>query len=412
MYRKLMIAMCAAVLLSLLGSGPTFASKGVPTWETAFDPGTYLTGTFHIVHSLEEFKGELFAVAGDPGWFGWDENSLQAGQIFHSPDGKNWTPASELGFGLGTTEDDCGPNYYDTAWDMTVFQEKIYVLPFETCYLRPGVILRSSDGQSWESVATTEEFGLTWTDEFGTFFNQFHKLGVFKGMLYASSDSWNPAAQLNTSYIYRSATGDPGTWERVIGFPEWGGPGSFHVFKGALYVASDGIWRFSDPDWIEVPEQIWRTYDGVNWEMVVGDGFGNPGTDGLGGFADYKGYLYVGVGTYEGGGGQIWRSKTGGIGSWEEVVADGFGNPLDDKIDGLVVYLGDLYAYTVNWTEGGRMFRTKDGKAWESINEPGWGTPTFFTTHQESDQVVFKDDLYVGVIGLKGVVLKLAHPDK
>jgi hypothetical protein len=118
----------------------------------------------------------------------------------------------------------------------------------------------------------------------------------------------------------------------------------------------------------------------------------------------------VGVGTYEGGGGQIWRSADGR--QWEPVVLNGFGNPLDDKIDGLVVYLGDLYAYTVNWEEGGSVFRTKEGIAWERVNEPGWGNVTFATSQHEAAQVVFKDDLYMGVIAPQGVLLKLVHPAK
>ena len=202
--------------------------------------------------------------------------------------------------------------------------------------------------------------------------------------------------------IFRSPTGDSGTWQEVIDFPGWNFPGSFQVFKGALYVASD--WVFT-PSWEPAPDQIWRTYDGVNWEMVVGDGFGNLPIDDLGGFAEYKGYLYVGEGIDAVHGGQIWRSKDGL--KWDPVIMDGFGNPLNEKIDGLVVYQGELYAYTVNWTEGCSVFRTKDAKSWELVNEPGWGNPTYATSHLTSAQAVFKGDLYMGVIGPQGVLLKM-----
>lgn len=408
MFRKMMIATCIILALSLLGSGLATAGNSLPTWETVFDPAAYIPGDFHLVHSIEEYKGDLYAVAGDPLWFG-QEFRESAGQIFRSPDGKNWEPASELGFGLGAVPDPfCGNNYYDTSWDLTVFQDKLYMLPYETCYLRPGVILRTSDGKTWESVATTEEFGLSWTFDGVTSYGQFHKFGVFNGMLYADIDYYDPVAEFTASGIWRSPNGNPGTWERVINFPGWGGPGEFHLFKGALYVASDGV--FTPPTWEFAPEQIWRTFDGVNWEMVVGDGFGNPGTDGLGGFADYKGYLYVGVGIPGGDGGQIWRSQDGV--KWESVIMDGFGNPLDEKVDGLIVYLDRLYAYTLNWTEGGSVFSTQDGKNWDRASEPGWGNPTYATTHLNSDQAVFKDELYMGVIGPQGVLLKMLHPDE
>jgi hypothetical protein len=402
MFRKMLFVVCVITILSLMGSGQAFAKKDVlPTWETAFDPGPDMLGTY-FVHSVEEFKGDLYTVAGS-GWFG--EDPVTAGRLFRSPDGKNWEPATDLGFGLGVTEDDCSPNYYDTSWDMIVFQEQLYLLPFDNCYLRPGVILRSSDGTNWETVVTAEELGKSWYD---TWYGQFHKLAVFKGMLYANMDYYDPVTEFTASNIYRSPNGDPGTWEEVINFPGWGYPGTFHTFKGALYVASDGI--YTPPDWEEAPEQIWRTFDGMNWEMVVGDGFGNPGTDGLGAFADYKGYLYVGAGTYEGNGGQIWRSKDGL--HWDPVILDGFGNPLDEKIDGLVVYEGELYAYTVNWSQGCSVYRTKDAKSWERANEPGWGNSQFATSHHTADQVVFKDDLYMGVVGVDGVLLELVHPDK
>lgn len=411
MFHKWVIALSLAAILSLFGGGQTFASYALPSWETAFDPGPYMPGSAYIVNSVEEYKGNLYIVAGDPGWFySEDDPRISAGQVFRSPDGKSWQPASDLGFGLGAVEDACGTNYYDTAQDMTVFNNQIYVLPFDSCYTRPGPILRSSDGDTWESVTTTEEFGLTWTDGDIAFYGQFHKFGLYKGMLYASIDSFDPVTQFTTSFIYRSPNGNPGTWQKVIEFPGWGWPGSFQEFKGALYVASDG--RYLAPDWERLPEQIWRTYDGLNWEAVVADGFGNPGIESIGGFAEYKGYLYIGDGVYgiEGYAGQVWRSQDGL--NWESVVMDGFGSPGDVKVDGLVVYLGDLYAYTVNWDEGGSVFRTSDAVTWERVSEPGWGNPTFATSHLQSDQAVFHDDLYMGVVGMQGVLLKLPHPNQ
>ena len=105
MYRKLMIAMCAAVLLSLLGSGPTFASEGhSPTWETAFDPGLSF-GPYYLIHAVEEYQGDLYAVAGDPGWFDFDqecsERQYHLARYFARRMVKNWRAASEPGFELG-----------------------------------------------------------------------------------------------------------------------------------------------------------------------------------------------------------------------------------------------------------------------------------------------------------------------
>jgi hypothetical protein len=73
----------------------------------------------------------------------------------------------------------------------------------------------------------------------------------------------------------------------------------------------------------------------------------------------------------EEGGAQIWRSKDGL--AWEPVSLEGLLSANDVKIDGLDVYDGELYAHTVNWTDGSSVFRTKDAITWERVNEPGWG---------------------------------------
>jgi len=417
MFRKIFFAVCALTILSLVTYGLTLAAGDLPTWETAFDPGPYLPDG-HFVNAVEVYKGSLYSVAGTfsaPGSYG---------QVFGSPDGKTWQKASDIGFGLGATQDG---NYYDTSWDMIVFQDRLYVLPFDWDYLRPGVILRSTGMPSvegkltWEIAASTDELSnaYDWAGVPG-YIGQFHKLAVFNDMLYVSLDTYDSENGLLICEIFSSPNGNPGTWIKVIDFPGWNWPGTFQQFKDALYVASDGVFtpNNTDPYAEPAPEQIWRTYDGVNWEMVVGDGFGNPGTDGLGGFAEYKGYLYIGASTnaddipVEGdpSWAQVWRSKDGK--QWEPVTIQGLGS-FDQKIDGLVVYQGKLYAHAVNWWTGGcSVFQTKDSIIWERANEPGWGNIDYWASHHTADQVVFKDELYMGVYGWNGVLLKMVHPDK
>ncbi len=414
MFHQLRKVIYLVVVLSLLAAG-TASANGLPTWVTAFDPGPYLmpdpeTGEVsYFVHSVEEFKNDLYIVAGNPGWF----TGVQGpGRVFRSPDGMSWEPVTVLGFGLGSVEDECGTNYYDTTWDMTVFQNMLYMLPFDGCYTRPGMILRSSDGVNWESVADTAELGSVWGLEWGAAYHgQFHKFGVFKGMLYVDMDNFYSETNQQDLKIFRSPTGDPGTWEEVADFPDWGSPGSFQTFKGGLYVASDGIYVYdADNDiWNQLSDQIWRSFDGLTWEKVA-DGFGNAGVTTLGGMLDYKGYLYAGAGYYTGTGSQIWRSQDGL--QWEPVMMDGFGNPNNEKIDGFGIYLGKLYAYAVNWTDGGSVYRTQDAQTWEQASELGWGNPNYYCTHHISDQVVFKDEFYMGVLGPQGVLLKMPHPDK
>jgi hypothetical protein len=268
--------------------------------------------------------------------------------------------------------------------------------------------MRTSNGQDWETVVTAEDLGITWSFEDLTFYGQFHKFSAFQGMLYVNIEYFDPVAEFTESAIYRSPHGDPGTWEKVIAFPGWGYGGTFHVFNGALYEGSDYV--YTPPDWELAPEQIWRTFDGTNWEMVVGDGFGNPGSDGLGAFADYKGYLYVGAETGEAGGAQIWRSPDGL--TWERINLEGLLSIDDFKVDGLNVYLGQLYAHINNEVDGVKVIRTKDGSSWQIANVGGFGNPDWWASHHTADQTIFKDELYMGMLGYHGVLLKMVHPDK
>ena len=400
MSRKLMFVLSFLTIFGLLANESAYAKKtDPPTWVEVFNPGMAGFSDGHLVNAVEVFKNELFAVV-----FGYNDGY---GQLFRSQDGVNWAPATEGGFGLGAVANDAcwtTENMYDTMWDMAVFHNELYLLPYDDCYVRPGQILRSGDGENWETV-TSDAFGVK--EAYNLIYEaEFHKLAEFQGMLFVGLDYYKAETDETVSEVWRSASGDPDTWEKVMEFPGWYWPGTFQVFEGALYIGSDGVYEDGTfAPWNPLPEQIWRTFDGVTWEMVVADGFGNSGSDGLGGFADYKGYLYIGVGTYEGNGGQIWRSPDGL--AWEPVELTGFGNPNNDKIEGFITYQGKLYAYTGDYNEGCYVYSSKDGDIWTLVNEPGWGNPGNWTSHHTAAQAVFKGDLYIGVFGWTGGIVKL-----
>jgi hypothetical protein len=396
MLRKIWFLICVIAILSLSGGGLASAQSGYLQWEKVFDPketmdyGHYEDGDIVLwVNSVEEFKNELFITVG----------AVEGGgQVWHSPDGKNWQPAAERGFGFGLISNDCGENYYTTSWDMVTFKNKLYVMPQDWNYCLPGQVLRTADGVNWENVTQADFFS-----EGTAYPGQFIKMTVFNGMIYIAEDY-----NLLDIRIWRSTSGDAGTWQSAGQFSGWGWPGTMFAFKGALYIASDSV--YSD-DFTPMPSQIWRSYDGVTWEEVVSDGFGSEASYGLGSFAEKNGYLYVGVGTSDGvHGGQIFRTQDGK--HWEPVELFGFGNPLNEKFDGIVTYKNMLYAYSLNWTEGCQVYASKDGLNWAQVNESGWGDSTNWTSHLGADQVVFKDELYLGVFGQFGGLMKLLHPQK
>jgi hypothetical protein len=190
--------------------------------------------------------------------------------------------------------------------------------------------------------------------------------------------------------LRRSRNGDPGTWEEVVVFPGWNDIASFATFKGALYASS---WLVPGEEEI-LPAQVYRSFDGVTWEPVTLDGFGDPGNIATLSFGQKDSYLYLGMGN--GNGGQIWRTKDGM--NWKVVNQDGLGNP-NNLAFGFVTYQDLLYAYSGNLTDGCTVYSSRNGLHWVPANEPGWKNPANQMVRTDKARVIFKGDLYIGVSG-------------
>jgi hypothetical protein len=376
------------------------------TWAITFDPtkdsGSAWTFPSYTIMAIEPFNGNMYVAVGDL------NDADGTVQVFRSVDGKHWEVVSEPGLGTGyqTIADKEIP--LSTSMDMIVFKDKLYIslMSFSNANklpLRPGVILSTSDGTTWTKVVDSDELGLGAEYNHSTIYGQFHKFAVFQNMLYVSADWSDPVTNWTAGAVYRSATGTPGSWEKVGSFPNWNWAGSFQEFKGALYIASDGVLA---PDNSVQPEEVWRSKDGKNWQKVVSDGFGAKSFESMGGFAVFQDYLYAGSS-------QVWRSKDGT--QWEKV--DGLTpllGPNDLKVDGLTDFEGKLYAWTYNQVKGGSMFSTREGQTWERVNQPGWtetgaAPGAFKTTHLTSAQTNFNGDLYIGIFGDHGPLLKMVQ---
>ncbi len=347
-----------------------------PTWEVAFDPGEYYSNDYYIF-AIEVFQDQLYVSVSSPA----------GGQVFRSPDGKSWSAVTDLGFGLGA---------YEQNMDMIVFKDRLYILPNDQQSNLPGQILRTPDGTNWENVTA---------DQSEDPHLQYNKMAVFNDNLYIDASFIDLNNKKVLGQVWRSENGNGDYWEKAAEFPFWL-PGSFEVFNNTLYLASGYV--ISATSFSVLPGQVMRSQDGINWEIVVSDGFGNPSNDSAGGFTIKDDYLYIGIGTGPNSvpkGGQIYRTQDGK--TWATVVEDGFGNSNNFKVEGLITYKNYLYAYTYNETEGCMVFRSKDGTNWIQVNEPGWGNPKNQVSHLSSDQVVFKDELYMGIFGQQGGLMKM-----
>ena len=307
--------------------------------------------------ALETFHGQLYAGASN-----WDEG----GEVWRlGPDGL-WEPVSEIGFGGGADN--------PAIIDMSVFQGQLYVgtgLNYETL----GQVWRSTNGTNWQPVTTD---GFDDSDNIAV-----TNFVTYKGMLYAGTGTANGSAQ-----IWRSPTGNNGSWTQVA--PDDSGPAGnvtgFAVYKGILYAAIE------PRDGSGIPIQIWRSGNGSDWATVTDDGFGDVRNKSTGGFAQFGGYLYLGIRNDETGA-QLWRTTDGM--QWDQVVGDGFGDLNNIKIESLFVYNDLFYAVTYNWA-GLQVWCSSNGMNWEWVAANGFGDSGNFSTLWNSATAVYQGQIVIG----------------
>jgi hypothetical protein len=353
MFRKILFVFCLLAVFGLASSGGgAIAKNKTPTFEQVFTPG-FPNENPWLIGGLRQYQSSLYISV---------SSETSGGQIWRSFDGKTWEPVVLKDFGIS-------PSYH-MSWDMTVFQGKLYV-PVN-CYGAancPGILLRSSNGQDWEQIPL----------DTGTY--QLDKLGVYKGMIYATS-VWGGGQ------IWRSPTGNPGTWQVVKDLePGVGSSSSPTAYKNRLYISG-----YASGDSVF----IWQSADGLNWETTNLKITDNPEAyirDGR--LMVFKGDLYLCVTNYADGG-AIYRTRDGR--NWEPVVSGDPSTSIGAYMD-TIEYQGDLYAasfYYVseeNW--GTKLWRSHTGNPgdWELVNADGsWGLKIY---PERGAMGIFKGDLYI-----------------
>jgi hypothetical protein len=206
--------------------------------------------------------------------------------------------------------------------------------------------------------------------------------------------------QTGTAQIWRSRSGDPSTWK--LATPAFGNNLDFASpiisFKGYAYCSGHDAQGM----------HIWRSANGVDWETVGEEVLTDPaytnwwGSD----LVVFHDTLYLGTNPWfywifdptKYKGGQLYRSPDGV--HWDLVVEKGFGNPNPCGIDCLSVFQDHLYAFS-NDLAGDRsssflnIWRSPTGnpRDWVKANPDGMGTNIMVT---KSDLAIFKDRLYIG----------------
>jgi hypothetical protein len=267
----------------------------------------------------------------------------------------------------------------DTIQALSTFGGSIYA---GTSNEAGAQLWRSTDGESWTSITT---------DGFGDVKNlAVDHLYEFDGSFYAGTQNADNPSQSNGGEVWRSDSGDAGTWNQVVsgGFGDSvnGGIYRFIAFNNQLY-ASTFSWDTSTHG-----GEIWRSSSGdsESWSRVVSDGFGDSNNASALSFAVFDGYIYVGTQNFVSGG-EVWRSDTGNDTSWEQVNADGFGTLNNTSIPALAAFDGYLYAVTRN-DNGAQVWRCQtcdQGNDWTNVSGD------FDGCNQVSGLEVYKQKLYL-----------------
>jgi hypothetical protein len=342
-------------------------ARGVPGWAQSNLNG-FGEPSNELVTALGEFGGDLYAGTYNPGGTGAQIWRLEGGA---------WTETVPDGFGNSANA---------AIDDLIEFGGKLYAGTWadET---NGGEVWRSDYGSSWSQVVS-KGFGDPTNGEV-------FRLASFGGQLYASTCSYSPSHGVE---IWRSSTGDAGSWSQVVnnGFdsdPSNEVTPGLEAFNGYLYA---GTLRTSGGG------QVWRSADGTSWLQVNTDGFGDPDNGMIAALAPFGGKLYAASGN-DATGGQIWRCSTCDGTDWTKVVGDGFGSPATNvEVESLQVSGNRLYAVTQvpAWraTTGMEVWSSLTGNPgdWEPEAQHGFGDSNNWGPYWGSSVTSYNGTLYVG----------------
>ncbi|MBN2004280.1 MAG: hypothetical protein JXA21_13075 [Anaerolineae bacterium] len=252
-----------------LGTRVYSSATGAPnSWTSVITDG------FGDVNNTNFKDMVVFNVAGADRLCGGTSNDSTGAQVWCTEDGATWTKVNSDGFG------DPGNSLVASTG---VFSGALYV----------GMV-NDAGGNVWRTTNL-----VTWTQVFTAFMGaRVEIVGSLGDYFYVASGARDGMTSTNPYLyirLYRSASGDAGTWSQVgtnIG------PNDVYntrtivdgavTYNGALYVstmnANTGV-------------ELWRTTGETTWTQVNVDGFGDAGT-----FAaqmiTFNGYLYAWTSNY------------------------------------------------------------------------------------------------------------------
>jgi hypothetical protein len=340
---------------------------GVPDW-TQVNINGFGDRWNSIVSALEPFGGQLYAAT----------VHYLGTQLWRSSDGKTWSSVMTGGFGTAAN--------YGTD-HLLKFNGQLYA---GTWNCADDNCNTSNGGQIWRSPD-----GTTWTEVVSGGFSdpvngEIYSLAEFGNKLYAAT--WTYDDTVHGGEVWRSDSGDSGTWSRVVsnGFngdtQNWA-VRSFATMGGYLYAGTQNT---------STGGEVWRTSNGTSWTQVNTDGFGDADSYDLNSLAVFGGRLYAGIGHASGAGAEIWRCQTCDGTDWTQVADNGLGDPATRTEPRLEPFGGRLFLVVRNRVTGIQVWlcRTCDGTDWTQVGFAGLGDSN--NQHYADLTAVFADRLYIG----------------
>ena len=251
------------------------------------------------------------------------------------------------------------------------FQEHLPVYP-EIRRYRPD-----QGPTAWETVLDIRDYNMP--DDERTHGFRFLKSyrNQSDGKLYLYASGRGPRSDL-----WRSETGEPGTWELFYTYPREGSFRGLTVHNGLLYMAYLNDYALLGSD--GGPEAVILATDGslANTQVINDTGFGNPNNTGIFTLGSFNGWLYAGTHNQREGC-EVWKLEgPNRTASPVKIFTKGGPRSLNEAAMTMYVYKDNLYIGTISnfiWRMIGGLkpadlIRVHADDSWEAItgkNSPG-----------------------------------------
>lgn len=307
-----------------------------------------------------------------------DKNDYPWSMRYFQPDE---TEAGHVYVGTGNNFDGLGRYGLDPA----AF-EAIPFLPAEIRRYRPDLGL-----MHWETVLDTRDF-----DGDGPFeTNGFRGLVPYRaqsdGVLYLYAGTFGADASL-----WRSASGERGTWEKVFSIGREGSIRGMAVHNGILYFSTTILDLLDDDESFGSAEGVIYAHDGATTRELITNGFGSENNLETIVLHPFNGWVYAGT-RNRNDGYEVWKFAGPGVpeGMSVPVVTGGGPDPRNESAGTMGIFQDRLYVGSLIFgglinglraTKGADLIRIDADDSWETVvgvNSVG-GTPSGFGTKRNA----------------------------